>query len=284
MLKSFLIVSTSAFHYLDMLFTARREFYLTLFVWCSIWYLLSSTSRLTNHIFFCFFSNELFFTILFLQIPQSTPSGNEDKFLSLHASIWYVGKYFKYCVVEPSQRNKFKDKWVWVVYSSYLLGGEGLLLSSFKIIILLSSHFFFFAFSGFSLPLYLYFLKVEPIHEGTDERAPDFVFLAHIVDIMSSMHAPLLFRSFSSVPFSTRLFLLPMWPFAFVVVLTMWLKSKTFLFSFYNIRGRLNQTWIVPRAGFQVIWGVSPNYCLISGVFSDFWNSIEEHQGPAVLK
>lgn len=113
--------------------------------------------------------------------------------------------------------------------------------------------FFFFAFSGFSLPLYLYFLKVEPIHEGTDERAPDFVFLAHIVDIMSSMHAPLLFRSFSSVPFSTRLFLLPMWPFAFVVVLTMWLKSKTFLFSFYNIRGRLNQTWIVPRAGFQVI-------------------------------
>lgn len=144
MLKSFLIVSTSAFHYLDMLFTARREFYLTLFVWCSIWYLLSSTSRLTNHIFFCFFSNELFFTILFLQIPQSTPSGNEDKFLSLHASIWYVGKYFKYCVVEPSQRNKFKDKWVWVVYSSYLLGGEGLLLSSFKIIILLSSHFFFF--------------------------------------------------------------------------------------------------------------------------------------------
>ncbi|XP_059291590.1 very-long-chain aldehyde decarbonylase CER3-like isoform X1 [Lycium ferocissimum] len=86
---------------------------------------------------------------------------------------------------------------------------------------------------------------------STDERAPDFVFLAHIVDIMSSMHAPFVFRSFSSVPFSTRLFLLPMWPFTFVVVLIMWLKSKTLLFSFYYIRGKLNQTWVVPRAGFQ---------------------------------
>ncbi|CAN4086509.1 unnamed protein product [Withania somnifera] len=73
------------------------------------------------------------------------------------------------------------------------------------------------------------------------DNAPHFVFLAHIVDIMLSMHAPFLFR----------LFLLPIWPFAFVVVLGMWLNSKTLLCNFYSIRGRLNQTRVVPRAGFQ---------------------------------
>ncbi|GFY80661.1 fatty acid hydroxylase superfamily [Actinidia rufa] len=34
-------------------------------------------------------------------------------------------------------------------------------------------------------------------------------------------------------------------------MLVMWAKSKTFLFSFYGLRGRLHQTWVVPRFGFQ---------------------------------
>ena len=91
----------------------------------------------------------------------------------------------------------------------------------------------------------------KEISSRTNERAPEFVFLVHIVDIMASMHTPFLFRSFSSVPFSTRLFLLPLWPFAFLIVLSMWLKSKVLLISSYNIRGKLNQSWVVPRAGFQ---------------------------------
>ncbi|KAK6123790.1 hypothetical protein DH2020_042467 [Rehmannia glutinosa] len=86
---------------------------------------------------------------------------------------------------------------------------------------------------------------------SADSRVPDFVFLAHGVDIMSSMHAPFVFRSFSSTPFSVKLFLLPMWPYTFIVMLVMWAKSKTFLFSFYNLRGKLHQTWAVPRFGFQ---------------------------------
>ncbi|CAA2964344.1 ECERIFERUM 3-like [Olea europaea subsp. europaea] len=86
---------------------------------------------------------------------------------------------------------------------------------------------------------------------NTNDRVPDFVFLAHVVDVMSAMHAPFVFRSFSSIPFGIKPFLFPMWPYTFLVMLIMWAKSKTFLFSFYNLRGRLHETWVVPRFGFQ---------------------------------
>lgn len=80
---------------------------------------------------------------------------------------------------------------------------------------------------------------------------PDFVFLVHSVDIISSLHAPFVYRSFSSIPFRTKLFLFPSWPFVFLVMLAMWAKSKTFLYSFYHLRGKLHHTWVVPRFGFQ---------------------------------
>ncbi|GER48542.1 fatty acid hydroxylase superfamily [Striga asiatica] len=85
----------------------------------------------------------------------------------------------------------------------------------------------------------------------TNSRGPDFVFLVHMVDIMSANHAPFVLRSFNSIPYSTKLFLLPMWPFTFIIMLIMWAKSKTFMTSFYNLRGKLHQTWVVPRYGFQ---------------------------------
>ncbi|KAF7838095.1 protein ECERIFERUM 3 [Senna tora] len=82
-------------------------------------------------------------------------------------------------------------------------------------------------------------------------RVPDFVFLAHGVDVGSALHVQFVFRSFASLPFSTRIFMLPIWPGALTVILAMWIWSKTFLISFYNLRGRLHQTWVVPRCGFQ---------------------------------
>ncbi|KAF9613163.1 hypothetical protein IFM89_005934 [Coptis chinensis] len=91
----------------------------------------------------------------------------------------------------------------------------------------------------------------KDMSSGKNGRVPDFVFLAHVVDITSSLHAPFVLRSFSSTPFATRFFLLGMWPFAFLVMLVMWASSKTFLVSFYSLRGRLHQTWSVPRFGFQ---------------------------------
>ncbi|XP_059636090.1 very-long-chain aldehyde decarbonylase CER3 [Cornus florida] len=88
-------------------------------------------------------------------------------------------------------------------------------------------------------------------NSGENGRVPDFVFLAHVVDITSAMHVCFVFRSFASRPYATRIFLLPFWPVCFVVMLVMWAKSKTFLVSFYNLRNRLHQTWSVPRFGFQ---------------------------------
>ncbi|XXG58491.1 hypothetical protein AAC387_Pa04g0798 [Persea americana] len=91
----------------------------------------------------------------------------------------------------------------------------------------------------------------KEISSAQKDRVPDFVFLAHVVDVTSSIHVPFFLRSFASLPFATRLFLLPVWPFAFLVMLMMWALSKTFLISFYTLRGNLHQTWAVPRFGFM---------------------------------
>ncbi|CAI9098642.1 OLC1v1035324C1 [Oldenlandia corymbosa var. corymbosa] len=93
--------------------------------------------------------------------------------------------------------------------------------------------------------------KQFSINAGKNGRIPDFVFLAHVVDMTSALHAAFVFRSYGSMPFTTRLVILPFLPICFIVMLFMWAKSKTFLVSFYNIRGRLHQTWSVPRFGFQ---------------------------------
>ncbi|EES04629.1 hypothetical protein BDA96_04G069200 [Sorghum bicolor] len=80
---------------------------------------------------------------------------------------------------------------------------------------------------------------------------PGFVFLAHVVDIMSSMHVPFTLRSLGATPFANHFYLLPFWPLAFFFMLLMWCCSKTFVVSFYCLRGQLHQTWSVPRYGFQ---------------------------------
>ncbi|KAF2285864.1 hypothetical protein GH714_008486 [Hevea brasiliensis] len=89
---------------------------------------------------------------------------------------------------------------------------------------------------------------------GKKGRVPDFVFLAHVVDVSSSLHAPFVNRAFASLPYAANLahmLFLPFWPVAFMVMLAMWARAKTFLVSFYNLRDRLHATWVVPRFGFQ---------------------------------
>ncbi|CAM9001912.1 unnamed protein product [Rhodiola kirilowii] len=86
---------------------------------------------------------------------------------------------------------------------------------------------------------------------GENSRVPDFVFLAHVVDLTSSMHAPFVLRSYASKPYKVHLLLLPFLPVAFLIMLAMWVWSKVMLVSFYKLRGNLHQTWVVPRFGFQ---------------------------------
>ncbi|CAL9110508.1 unnamed protein product [Musa textilis] len=91
----------------------------------------------------------------------------------------------------------------------------------------------------------------KEISSGKKDHVPDFIFVAHIIDIMSSMHVPFVFRSVSSMPFTNYIFLLVLWPIAFLFMAFMWAFSKTFVLSFYILRDRLCQTWVVPRYGFQ---------------------------------
>ncbi|OAY85711.1 Protein ECERIFERUM 3, partial [Ananas comosus] len=90
------------------------------------------------------------------------------------------------------------------------------------------------------------------IFAGKNDGAPDFVFLGHVVDVGQSLHVPFLYRSLCAMPYRFRPFMVPMWPIAFVVMLMMWAWSKTFLVSFYTLRGAVHQIWAVPRYGFQL--------------------------------
>ncbi|PWA58723.1 fatty acid hydroxylase, NAD(P)-binding domain, Uncharacterized domain Wax2 [Artemisia annua] len=87
--------------------------------------------------------------------------------------------------------------------------------------------------------------------EDNKTKAPEFVFLAHGVDIISSMHNPFMLRSLNSRPYATAPILFPLWPFALVAVMIIWATSKPFCLSFFNLRGHLLQSWVVPRWGFM---------------------------------
>ncbi|KAI9117282.1 hypothetical protein K1719_011448 [Acacia pycnantha] len=93
--------------------------------------------------------------------------------------------------------------------------------------------------------------KEISLNSRKNSRVPDFVFLVHIVDVSSSMHVQFTLRTFTSLPYRFRFFLIPFFPIALTSLILMWLWSKTFLVTFYYLRGRLHQTWAVPRFGFQ---------------------------------
>ncbi|XP_006845484.2 protein ECERIFERUM 3 [Amborella trichopoda] len=89
------------------------------------------------------------------------------------------------------------------------------------------------------------------VRSGCGDKVPDFVFLGHVIEFDSALHVSFLFRSISSMPCVFRPILLPTWPVVFVVMLFMWASATTFLISFYTLRDRLHQTWVIPRFGFQ---------------------------------
>lgn len=173
--------------------------------------------------------------MLNLQVPQPTSCWEGLKLLPFHASFWCIRKHTEQKIMGCAKGKQFKIRslqkihtklnCICSVYLKWMVHDH-----------LTSSHF----------------LKKKIKNAGVNGRVPDFVFLAHIVDMSSAMHAPFLVRSMASLPFYTRLYLIPLWPISFAVMLLMWAKSKTFLVSFYHLRNRLHQTWVVPRFGFQV--------------------------------
>ncbi|GLJ44153.1 hypothetical protein SUGI_0921120 [Cryptomeria japonica] len=91
----------------------------------------------------------------------------------------------------------------------------------------------------------------KSVRNGQLDRVPQYVFLAHVVDMLSSLHVPFVFRSFASKPFTTQWFLLPIWPFTVPVMFAMWAWAKPFVHTSYLLRDLLHHTWVIPRFGFQ---------------------------------
>eukprot|EP00250_Pteridium_aquilinum_P008052 c17630_g1_i1 orf=480-2333(+) len=110
------------------------------------------------------------------------------------------------------------------------------------------------------MPLYDYLgrtlnPKTEAFHaqfrQGNKEHVPDFVFLLHVVDFTSALHAHFVFRAYASRPYSTSIFLFPMVPFVSLVAMAMWLWGTVFKAWNYYILDRHHQIWLVPRYGFM---------------------------------
>ncbi|XP_071733408.1 very-long-chain aldehyde decarbonylase CER3-like [Rutidosis leptorrhynchoides] len=85
--------------------------------------------------------------------------------------------------------------------------------------------------------------------KGQKGKAPEFVFLAHLIDFTAAMHSPMFLRSISSLPYAPKLIMLPFWPLSLLVVLAMSLGSKPLLVFYCYLRGKLLNTWVVPAIG-----------------------------------
>ncbi|KAL9264770.1 Very-long-chain aldehyde decarbonylase CER3-like protein [Drosera capensis] len=93
--------------------------------------------------------------------------------------------------------------------------------------------------------------KKISLNAGKNPRVPDLVFLIHPVDVSATLHGPFMFRSFASIPYSIKWFIYPLWPAAFSLVLMGWAWAKPFIACFYELRGKLQHTWVIPRIGYQ---------------------------------
>ncbi|KAJ7562834.1 hypothetical protein O6H91_03G085900 [Diphasiastrum complanatum] len=89
------------------------------------------------------------------------------------------------------------------------------------------------------------------LRKGNKNAVPDFVFLAHMIDIMSCLHVSFVDRTLASVPFAPRWFLWLQWPFVLPFICALWIWGRTFVAYEYMLRGLHAQTWVVPRCGFH---------------------------------
>ncbi|KAL6661571.1 hypothetical protein ACP70R_000955 [Stipagrostis hirtigluma subsp. patula] len=93
--------------------------------------------------------------------------------------------------------------------------------------------------------------EMQKKNSAGTEDIPGFVFLAHVVDVMSSMHSRMTRRSYASSPYTPTLLSVLYWPLALVAMFMLWAWANTFVYSHLRLRGRLLHTWVVPRYGFQ---------------------------------
>ncbi len=87
---------------------------------------------------------------------------------------------------------------------------------------------------------------------GREEEIPNFVFLAHCIDVLTSLHAPFCIRTLAAYPFTAHWFLWLLWLPLIPILIVFWLFGQTFLASQYILDHLNCNTWVIPRHGFQV--------------------------------
>lgn len=95
-------------------------------------------------------------------------------------------------------------------------------------------------------------LSHDSVYVAGRTDKPDFVFLAHGTELLSTFHLPFGIASFAAHPYAPKWYLWPLWPLTVPVLLLLWLFGQPFAADKHTL-GRLRmQTWVIPRFGFQV--------------------------------
>ncbi|EFJ36684.1 hypothetical protein SELMODRAFT_164680 [Selaginella moellendorffii] len=89
------------------------------------------------------------------------------------------------------------------------------------------------------------------IRKDGREAVPQFVFLVHCIDILSSLHVAFSGRTASSVPFRGEWYAWLVFPIGLVSCFCVWIWGKTFVATKYLLDGLHAQSWVVPRYGFH---------------------------------
>ncbi|KAG0623686.1 hypothetical protein M758_3G193600 [Ceratodon purpureus] len=94
-------------------------------------------------------------------------------------------------------------------------------------------------------------LLYEELRNGRPEQIPDFVFLAHCIDVLSSLHVSFCIRTLAANPYVCHYFIWWMWPFTLFFLNIFWYFGQTFVADAYNLKLLKCMTWVIPRHGFQ---------------------------------
>ncbi|KAG0556124.1 hypothetical protein KC19_11G028000 [Ceratodon purpureus] len=89
------------------------------------------------------------------------------------------------------------------------------------------------------------------LRKGIPEEVPEFVFLAHCIDLLSSLQVSFMFRTLAAHPYEWHWFL---WPFllpGLCILCMFWIFADTFVAHKYCLYKLRCMAWVVPRHGFQ---------------------------------
>ncbi|KAH8957646.1 hypothetical protein BDL97_07G103400 [Sphagnum fallax] len=87
--------------------------------------------------------------------------------------------------------------------------------------------------------------------KAEEELVPDFIFLAHCIDVLTSLHVSFCIRTLAAYPFTPHWFLWLLWLPTLICLFPFWMWAQTFV-AYQYILDNLNcVTCVIPRHGFQ---------------------------------